>query len=918
MRRGKAWKLALERWVTVADLIIIYCDKCGKRIPPDAEKMGIKTDAGADGFLCSECTPPKPTTTTSSTSKRSIKVAESQLQSSASKSGVLSKSGTASKSGVVSKSASMPKAFRERSSTRRAASARGDKANPVEKPSTLRSANTAAKTVFYASAAGLGALFLLIIILVALGEDKGVDGEKKKKNVTPFVGASTESLEAKKRQEPEPEPKKASPKTHEIANVPPMQTPKQKTEPKVVPKKEIHAETISVYADSTLQVAGGTDNEKIFGGMLAEVWVQDAGSGLANEAYLRFDLSGLPNKILSAQLRLYPLSVGQDCPPQAAAYVPDDDWQEHKVCWLNKPLSADALGTWKPTAGAAVELDVSTVLSRIIANGKRFAVRLYAPEKSTGEGGVKYAGRNTPKEQRPKLSLKIAEDDLLAMPPLKVLDLEAAAKELTVRFNEPLLAADAERTDNYVLDKGPSVKTVRLSEDGKIVTLTLEAEPPAGELVLKFKQIRSRWSEKRSLPLDAQFTFTASSKPPPDFPAKIAPKTQEEPKIPETVAQNPVPAKIDPEVSDPTQTTRYVGQGPLKSPPALELLQSGGTKISWTAEGFLEIHFDFSDQRQTGAWQRGSGRVGWENGACWIEGVAANGDQPAQNGAVLYSPGLSGILVDAKFKVQSAAPGGFAFLLRKNGENDPNQQLVGLWSANRAALRLGAKDIAAANDDYPADRPLDMDVFYTADKNAVWTINGVRIGGAEFERPFVLGILALGRERLWLKEAKFQYELSPFGLNLLKMSVSERDPKGNREAGLLFEVIDDKGNSIHKSATQAAVYVHAPQNPGQKLQTGLTMQWSGFLLVPTTGKYAFSLQENGAAVKVLRIGANTVSDVKRLQSEKGVELRLNAGVQPFVLQVGPTKTDEPRIVLSWHPPGEVKGLIAPLHWVKNK
>jgi hypothetical protein len=142
-------------------------------------------------------------------------------------------------------------------------------------------------------------------------------------------------------------------------------------------------------------------------GSVSQLMVKNSIADYTWDTYLRFDLSGVKGKVTAASVRLVPLRVGLPL-DNAAAFVPDNHWNETTITWNTKPASGPAFARWRVQEGNTVEFDVTGLVQAALAGDKRFSLRIFAPDYKRGSAFVEYGSRRGSAESRPQLLLTVA------------------------------------------------------------------------------------------------------------------------------------------------------------------------------------------------------------------------------------------------------------------------------------------------------------------------------------------------------------------------------------------------------------------------------------------------------------------------------------------------------------------------------
>lgn len=513
--------------------------------------------------------------------------------------------------------------------------------------------------------------------------------------------------------------------------------------------------------------------------------------------------------------------------------------------------------------------------------------------KEKDEGGTAASKKIAPSPDKPEPP----------MPTVKALVCTASAKgepdKVSVVFSEPV-DKSAEKAANYSIDNGIEVKAASLAEDFRTVTLTVSPLREGTTYLLTVSDVASRTSEARATAAAAKAEFIYK-KPVENGGPEVA---------------NLLPATPNGK----RETDNIKRHLPRPVPKELPSLTKMGNEaaFSWTPEGYLQVACDFSTQRQAKLWQRASGRAGWENGSLWLEGTKGGNGRPGRAGLVLFGLPMSAMLVEARARIRLTGGGVGGWWLGKRGKPllSGENLLRGALGTGGAAISVGRKQVAVVQEAYAQKKEHTMEVFLTADGRTAFTVDGNKIGSHDHGLPpprFGLGCFA-DRGRVWFDEVRLRFELSKFGMATLRLWNKELTPQ--REPGLVLEAADGRGKKIFKGPSPAPLFISNP-NAAQKPPKGLSLMWTGYMLVPVSGKYTFWTTGNGLLIKQLRIGRSSLTDGRRLGSDKGAKLRLSAGLRQFVAITTSSKAERPSIRLLWQPPGEEKTVVSAFHFLRS-
>jgi hypothetical protein len=175
----------------------------------------------------------------------------------------------------------------------------------------------------------------------------------------------------------------------------------------VAPNATVSTNSLTPVADAT--VCGGTSAAINFGTATNLTVRQDASANNQQRAYLRWDLSGVSEKISQARVVLTPLSVGANGIEQGVAVANSNNWTETGMTWNNQPGGGERFATWLPSTDGQISFDVTPQVLDALQNDKQLSLQVF----STGTNSVNYASReNASAASQPQLVLS-----LLGSPP---------------------------------------------------------------------------------------------------------------------------------------------------------------------------------------------------------------------------------------------------------------------------------------------------------------------------------------------------------------------------------------------------------------------------------------------------------------------------------------------------------------------
>jgi PKD repeat protein len=140
------------------------------------------------------------------------------------------------------------------------------------------------------------------------------------------------------------------------------------------------ASTISIPVVADAYVQSGTFGENNYG-TTDDLYVKLGGGSYTREALLKFDLSAVKNKVISANLRLNVAAGGASVKWPVKA-IDDDNWLESTVTWNNKPASGVVLDTQAGSTDTFIEWDITEQVIAELAGDKTISLNLSAIDGS--------------------------------------------------------------------------------------------------------------------------------------------------------------------------------------------------------------------------------------------------------------------------------------------------------------------------------------------------------------------------------------------------------------------------------------------------------------------------------------------------------------------------------------------------------
>jgi hypothetical protein len=170
----------------------------------------------------------------------------------------------------------------------------------------------------------------------------------------------------------------------------------------VAPNVAATTTSLTPVADAT--VRGGTNAANNFGTATNLIVQQSSSTNNQQQAYLRWDLSGVSGKISQARVTLTPISVGANGIEQGVAVANANTWTETGVTWNNQPGGGERFATWIPSTNGTVSFDVTPQVLDALQNDRQLSLELF----SIGTNSVSYAsGENANAAIQPQLVLSL-------------------------------------------------------------------------------------------------------------------------------------------------------------------------------------------------------------------------------------------------------------------------------------------------------------------------------------------------------------------------------------------------------------------------------------------------------------------------------------------------------------------------------
>lgn len=162
-------------------------------------------------------------------------------------------------------------------------------------------------------------------------------------------------------------------------------------------------------ADSYVENGANADCNCGFGTNTRLIVKTDSNTNLTREAFLRFQLPTLANRLISATLRLAPVNFAASPLTNALAPVPDNSWTETGITWNNKPISGGIFTNWQaPMTNTPVVRDITPLARQAMLGDGKLSLRIFSP--ATNAAFVSYASRdNTTLTNQPQLILNLGQ-----------------------------------------------------------------------------------------------------------------------------------------------------------------------------------------------------------------------------------------------------------------------------------------------------------------------------------------------------------------------------------------------------------------------------------------------------------------------------------------------------------------------------
>ncbi len=175
-----------------------------------------------------------------------------------------------------------------------------------------------------------------------------------------------------------------------------------------VQKAQPASQVIILNPVADTYVMGGVNASTNYGTATTLVTKDDTSADFDRETFLRWDLSGVSGKIISAKVRLAGITTGQTGNESCATFVSSDTWGETTVNHTDKPASGGLFAQWLPVAGQAVEFTVTPQVVDTLLGDDLLSLSILSTDSYGANGIVSYASReNATVANRPQLILTI-------------------------------------------------------------------------------------------------------------------------------------------------------------------------------------------------------------------------------------------------------------------------------------------------------------------------------------------------------------------------------------------------------------------------------------------------------------------------------------------------------------------------------
>lgn len=144
----------------------------------------------------------------------------------------------------------------------------------------------------------------------------------------------------------------------------------------VAPNAAAATTSLTPVADAT--VRGGTNAANNFGTATNLIVQQSFSTNNQQQAYLRWDLSGVSGIISQARVILTPISVGANAIEQGVAVANSNNWTETGVTWNNQPGGGERFATWISSTNGPVSFDVTPQVLDALQNDRQLSLKIFS------------------------------------------------------------------------------------------------------------------------------------------------------------------------------------------------------------------------------------------------------------------------------------------------------------------------------------------------------------------------------------------------------------------------------------------------------------------------------------------------------------------------------------------------------------
>jgi hypothetical protein len=152
----------------------------------------------------------------------------------------------------------------------------------------------------------------------------------------------------------------------------------------------LNSNTNALFPVADATVRSGTNANSNYGTATTLTVRNDSSTNNTQQAYLRWDLSGVTQNIMQARVVLTPVNVGSNGIEQGVKIGTNNTWTESTVTFNNQPGANERFATWIPSTNGTVSFDVTSQVLEALNNDKQLSLQLYSVRLS---GSVDYASR---------------------------------------------------------------------------------------------------------------------------------------------------------------------------------------------------------------------------------------------------------------------------------------------------------------------------------------------------------------------------------------------------------------------------------------------------------------------------------------------------------------------------------------------